>query len=566
MMSKSKYLLLSLLLLLLVGGCSGDRKKLYPYGWTTLDAEYDSLTLKLERAYLTHAPSEQIDSLTILLDKAAAKHPDSDLHRSRRHYWDGRSLLRSGDEKGAFREFAAAIEMTDSARYPYDVARVRWNMEGDMEFSPETYRYLQSRIEFFKEQGELPLQADYLMTLGSMMNTLGDPQSGLRYYTMADSVMKLYGDADNLVKNRINHATALAQSGDEPKASQVLREVLESKALEADPFAEEITNWDLYLYSGDMEALRKAYANALKDTVGNVEYLKLYEGMLMKEFALRGETDSAAFYARKADARDVEWSIYNYGKDFALGRGHAAMAAGEHDAAAKWFLSAVEIADSIARDDLDSRISSLDTQRRIAEFNHQEEMAHARSRIRMLVVVILLILLASVVVVILIRRLQRQRIVAMEEKLRKEHSMRKVMGLQIAMSDNDRLVGELREIAESMPSDTAAAAAARQKMLDVLKSNTIANSSRESFLTTFSEISPGFTSRLAAGYPDLTDAERRLATLIALGLDTKHIARLLNVRQESVKQARWRLRGKMALEKDRNLDELLRSMVDDPEG
>lgn len=563
-MPKSNIATLLCLLFLLVAGCSDDGKRLYPYGWTALDAEFDSITVQLERAYISHAPSAQIDSLTRLLDSAASRHHESQLHQSRRHYWDGRLKMRNSDIDEAFREFEKAISMTDSAEYPYDVARVRWNMEGDIACTPENYRAVQDKIEFFREQEDMPLQADYLMTLGTMLNSLGDPQSGRHYYSLADSVMTLYGDSDNIAKNRINHATALAQAGDEAQAARVLREVLEYPAMKADPFACEITNWDIYLYSGDLDALRKAYTNALTDTVGNAEYLKLYEGMLMKEFARRGQLDSVAVYARRADARDVEWSVYNYGKDFAVGRGYAALALGEPDSAASWFLKGVEVADSVARDDMDERISALDTQRRIAEYRHREEMQRITNRYHILVAVLVVVVIAALIVWLLVRRLHRQRVAALGEKLRREHSMRKVLGLQIAMADNDKLVEELKNtIASASPSEMSAAELRRQ-LLDALNSHTITNSSRDSFLTTFAEISPGFGARLTARYPDLSETEKRLAILIALGLDNKHIARLINVRQESVKQARWRLRMKMALDKDQNLDEILRSMVDDP--
>lgn len=41
-------------------------------------------------------------------------------------------------------------------------------------------------------------------------------------------------------------------------------------------------------------------------------------------------------------------------------------------------------------------------------------------------------------------------------------------------------------------------------------------------------------------------------------MESKHIARVMSIRPESVKQARWRLRGKMGLGPDDSLDDVIR--------
>ena len=62
-------------------------------------------------------------------------------------------------------------------------------------------------------------------------------------------------------------------------------------------------------------------------------------------------------------------------------------------------------------------------------------------------------------------------------------------------------------------------------------------------------------------WPNLSDAEVRMAVYIALGLDNKHIARVAGIRPESVKQARWRLRNKLGINADASLDDVLKSVL-----
>lgn len=67
--------------------------------------------------------------------------------------------------------------------------------------------------------------------------------------------------------------------------------------------------------------------------------------------------------------------------------------------------------------------------------------------------------------------------------------------------------------------------------------------------------------RLRKDYPSLTGADLRLASYIAMGMENKHIARVMSIRPESVKQARWRLRGKLGLAPGESLDDLMRRLA-----
>ncbi len=76
----------------------------------------------------------------------------------------------------------------------------------------------------------------------------------------------------------------------------------------------------------------------------------------------------------------------------------------------------------------------------------------------------------------------------------------------------------------------------------------------------FNEI---IVNKLLGAYPGLADSYVKLATFIYMGLDNNRIARLLVIRPESVKQARWRLRRMMNLDKDTSLDDAIRALGSD---
>lgn len=71
------------------------------------------------------------------------------------------------------------------------------------------------------------------------------------------------------------------------------------------------------------------------------------------------------------------------------------------------------------------------------------------------------------------------------------------------------------------------------------------------------KISREFIFKLSEKYPLLTDNEKRLASLLRIGLSTKEIASIIGSQPKTVDMARYRLRKKMELDSDEGLQECL---------
>ena len=69
-----------------------------------------------------------------------------------------------------------------------------------------------------------------------------------------------------------------------------------------------------------------------------------------------------------------------------------------------------------------------------------------------------------------------------------------------------------------------------------------------------------FSAKLSENFPDLTQQERRLATLLRLGFSSKYIATLMNITPKSVEISRYRLRQKLGLGKGDNLVNFIKSI------
>ena len=76
----------------------------------------------------------------------------------------------------------------------------------------------------------------------------------------------------------------------------------------------------------------------------------------------------------------------------------------------------------------------------------------------------------------------------------------------------------------------------------------------QDFLRKFSRIDGKFIKQMQAKCEDISPAELRMATLIRFGISPKDAASLLNISEDGVKKSRYRLRKRLELANDDNLD------------
>lgn len=99
---------------------------------------------------------------------------------------------------------------------------------------------------------------------------------------------------------------------------------------------------------------------------------------------------------------------------------------------------------------------------------------------------------------------------------------------------------------------------ARQDILEGLAEYTlITDHEWEKFKTGFSKTYPSFFPAMAARLNQVTPAEERLATLVFLGFNNLQIANTLGISRESVTRARYRLKQRLGLSKNDELEELI---------
>jgi len=83
----------------------------------------------------------------------------------------------------------------------------------------------------------------------------------------------------------------------------------------------------------------------------------------------------------------------------------------------------------------------------------------------------------------------------------------------------------------------------------------------ESFNHFFGQVHPGFTIQLQEQFPELSNNDIRLISFLRLQLTTGEIASLLKVTPSSIHKARYRLKKKLQLDKEIDLDKFLANIA-----
>ncbi len=121
---------------------------------------------------------------------------------------------------------------------------------------------------------------------------------------------------------------------------------------------------------------------------------------------------------------------------------------------------------------------------------------------------------------------------------------------------NLQVINKLNSIKNSLNEDDRRLKNELNKLIQTISDET-REDSWMSFKTYFDNVHPTFFQRLIELFPNLSPAEIKLAAFLRLNLTSKEIASILFITPESVKTARNRLRKKLNLSTDENLNRFL---------
>lgn len=558
-MKKSFYTLLLLTVLSTVFSCRRTSRNLAPFGWTPATAEFDSLTMRLERCYIDRDNFDSIVAMTARMRSIADRDTSIALLDSRATYWEGRLTFSAGKYEEGLALMREALEKTDSARYPYDYRRILWNLDMDYhEPTEERYRQLLDDLAFFRGCGDLIISGGLAMELGTFLDDLGAPDEGIPYLLLADSLFAAAGRPDQVANNRINHANAIRIQGDSLRAEKYFRELLADTVVPLSGYAREIAYGNIYALGGDTVALRHAY-DMVRDETTMEEAACQYESYLTREAIDRGDIAWAKHYHALASAHLPFVATPEVLREYYQQRYRLFAMEGKTDSAYKYLEITARLNDSINTSENRIKVRDAALAGRIRLMRVNADLERRNSAILFLSITFGLLLLIIGGCVFFWRRLQRQELAKVKATLELERSNRKILAMELVIREKDKLFDAVGQEMSQLSENGEISRQTAVKIESSLKAHNGLKPHRDNFLETFGQLNPNFAVRLKEQYPSLTDADLRLASHIALGLENKHIASVMGIRPESVKQARWRLRSKLGLPSGVSLEDTLRS-------
>ena len=232
----------------------------------------------------------------------------------------------------------------------------------------------------------------------------------------------------------------------------------------------------------------------------------------------------------------------------------------DFESAYKMQVKYMELEDSLAGVEVMTRIAELEKQYELKKKNQEleyleKENTIKRNRQYLLLAIIILILIVAFLVYrnmkVNIKNSQlKEQILKNEKILLKEeldYKGKEVEDLALRIIEKNKFleglkdeVGKIDGVGEN-----------KEKIKSVsshIRENLYIDQDRKDFELQLDEIHKSFLFKLDKAYPSLTKSEKRLATLLVMGMSTKDIASILNLSIAGVKTSRYRLRKKIDLD------------------
>ncbi|MBT8298572.1 MAG: tetratricopeptide repeat protein, partial [Maribacter sp.] len=99
-----------------------------------------------------------------------------------------------------------------------------------------------------------------------------------------------------------------------------------------------------------------------------------------------------------------------------------------------------------------------------------------------------------------------------------------------------------------------------RRIVMLLKKENASDKDWEVFKAYFSEVHNDFDQKLKTISPDVSEKEIRLAAFLRMNLTTKEIAATLNVLPDSILKSKYRLKKKLGLDKENDLNSFLNAL------
>lgn len=536
--------------------------------WSKTDPEFDEAVRRMEIAYANDAGADTLELLTLRLDSLARCDAGNRLKAARaalfmaRYYIGVSSYAETWSRKGVEAIAKAKENYRDSAEYPYDMFRLRY-IEGKMRpRSLEQYYFDNVRtLQEAREFGDSLSAAGALNNIGYVNLHLGDSIAALTFFNLSRQTFHQLGLERWERKLELSLAQA-NETHDIALSDSLLADLESYAAAKRDTLLLTIVLHNRFGIHSDIKYFRKALP-LVEGKPGYAGNEALYRGLIAGDMLKRGDLDSAVLMARTAQQMVKPSLRPEYASSIYRIYASVLEREGKLDSALVYFHRGQEIDDSVARaktgQDVIKRIAQMKIRR--SEQQALRDKMFERTLYASLTVVILF--LAMTVIFILLRRHNNMRMEKMAADLQLTRNQLQLASSLAVVKENENAIDTtVKTITELMETGRIPAADG-VRVCSALRTQLSNREELDTFQQVYANVHPDFVGRLMERVPRLSIRQQRLATYIAMGMDNRQIARVMNISYASVMTARYRLRSCLGLSKTDSLEALLQRLADD---
>lgn len=537
------------LLCIILMGCNKTRKPLPPFGWTSTGHHSDTLLIQADRALMSYADPYTLDSIVDEYCKISEKEDVNNTYEHRRLYWKGNALFMRGEYESGDSLRRLALAECDSSVFPRDYRLYRMAIEQPSDFHDNASRYKRYRddLDVFLKSGDMVSGFTRAVQLSGLMSEAGMTKEALEYANLSDSLLANAGLPLLRTNNRVNLASAFTAVGDTVRAVKELRAIRDSVNSYSIPSISAIVDYNLFQLSGDTALLYKAWAtvNRFEELAkmrplvasslinsGNLKFADLTE--LKESLSLKSDYDFSP-----GELLEISGAILREANNTGNIE-RIKEASGEYMDAVKNYIQSQRKGEIIA----------AQTSQEIREAEERERLLRETLRNRVLIGIAIGIFILALVGIIVYQYIERQKRDTLLNQLESERLRRDIMAKELMLVEKQKLNETLQLEIE----DLVRANKVEKKTADAISKIIESTNVRSSIEQEDAEFLKAFIEK----YPNVSKTGRKIALLIWKGLETADIAKEMNIRKESVIQARWRLRTQMGLSSDSDLNVELR--------
>ncbi len=441
----------------------------------------------------------------------------------------------------------------------------------------EALKHYLIALPLYEELGSARGMANALLNIGTIYDEQRLFERSKSYFHKAIEVFQTEKDTIGLSRVYNNMGSSTERNNEHDSSLYYYGLSLELRHLLKDSIgiARVLNNiGDVHYHQGDNRSALENFRKAILINSGfgdlNLQST-LYEN-IGRNLRILGETkeaeeylDSALNLAIEIDAKKTQILALPQLSKIEADRG-------DHEKALEYLNEYVELNELVFGEESRDRIDRLQLQYQTL-FNEKRisDLQASETEARLFRNIVIIILLSGLIISLLI--FNRQRLSIRKKRIEAENATLREKELKVELEQKQRelasyavnfvqkgqlleeLKGKIREIKDS--SAEGSGAKELNQLIRVIDSSSLIDKEWENFKIRFEEVHHDFFQNLKHEFPDLTAADLKICALLKLNMNMKEAAQVLGISPDSVKISRYRLRKKLGLATEDNLNDFI---------